>query len=131
MEGLYAWNGGFPCGIDGLRVRVTDAARSTTSGQGEGRTAISAPSDQDAYRQEGHRMTRRLSNNRESIGSDQQNAEWLRVCPVGWQMFWASFRIILIDNTFFILLPLYAIFDHFMQIFTTWNGKEYFMPAND
>ena len=32
-------NDGFPCGINGFRVFVTDAARRTPSGQGEGQTA--------------------------------------------------------------------------------------------
>ena len=39
-------NGGFPCGINGPRKLAADAAR--TSGHGEGQTAISAPSGQEA-----------------------------------------------------------------------------------
>ena len=42
-------NGGLPCGIDGLRVLATDAARSTPSGQGEGQIVIRTPSGQDAH----------------------------------------------------------------------------------
>ena len=33
-------NGGFPCGMDGLRVLAADAAKRKLSRQGEGRTAI-------------------------------------------------------------------------------------------
>ena len=33
-------NGGFPCGIDGVRALAADAARRTPGGQGEGQTTI-------------------------------------------------------------------------------------------
>ena len=67
-------NGGFPCGINGLQVFVTDAARRTSSGQG--RLVARIPNSQ-----EGNRGTRRVSNSHEGSDNGQESDEWLKVCP--------------------------------------------------
>ena len=74
-------NGGFPCGINGLQVFVTDAAKRMSSGRGEGQTAKGRLVARIPNSQERHPVTRRVPNSHEGTDSDQQSAEWLRVCP--------------------------------------------------
>ena len=53
-------NGGSLCGINGYQVFVTDAARKTPNGQGEGQTAKGRLMARIPRSQEGHWVTRRV-----------------------------------------------------------------------
>ena len=107
-------NGRFPCGISGLQVFVTDAARRTSSGQGEGQTAKGRLVARIPNSQEGHPVTRRVPNSYESTDSGQQSTEWLKVCPEIWQMFCAWFLPFIFLAIYCRFWRLYAILSHLM-----------------
>ena len=74
-------NGEFLCGNNGLQVFVTDAARRTSSGKGEGQTAKGRLVARIPNSEEEHQVIRRASNSHEDTDSGQKSAEWLKVCP--------------------------------------------------
>ena len=124
----HACNGGFPCGINGFQLFLTDAARRTPSGQGErqtkGRLVARMPNSQ------GHRETRRVLNSNEDTGSGQESAEWLREWPEIRQMFsldchsyfWPFNAILAILRHFKSFNAILAIL---CQLFATWHDKKY------
>ena len=72
-------NGGFPCGINDLQVFVTNAARRTSSGQGKGQACKGRLVVRIPNSQEGHQLTRRVSNSHEGTDSGQESAGRLKV----------------------------------------------------
>ena len=75
-------NGGFMCGFNGLQMFVTDAARRTSNGQGEGQTAKGRLLAGIPNSQEGHRVIRRVPNSNQGSDSGQESTDWLKVCQV-------------------------------------------------
>ena len=95
MRGLIKpENGGFPCGIDGLRVLATEAMQS------EGYRVINERAKQQQGRlvvrmlnsQEEHRMTRRVQNSHEGTGGGQESSEWQDCARIADKCFVNVFR---------------------------------------
>ena len=116
-------NGGFPCGINAIRVFVTDVARSTPSGQGERQTAKGRLVARIPNSQEGHRVTRRVPNSHGGTDNSQKSTEWLRVCLESWQMFCAWFPS-------FIFWTFNAIFGHLCQFLPPGMTKIFYVDKN-
>ena len=102
-----AENGGIPCDLNGLQVFLTNTAKSTSSGEGEGQIAEGRLVAMMPNSQEGHRVAKRVSNSHEGSGSDQESAKWFKACSESCQMFCALFLS-------FIFGPFIAFFGHFM-----------------